>query len=578
VPRIAGRGPITLRLRIPVPAQLVVALLIYVVAFILGWTYPLVRHPEMLQIGQNTVDPNFYIWSLRWWPYALAHGHNPLITHQIGAPAGYNLAWATTVPTAAVLLAPITAAFGPITSFNLLMALAPPLTAWTAFIATRRLTRKFWAALLAGAVYGFSSYEITHTAAGHANLTLNMLLPLAVYLVLLWRDGKLHRAVFVALMAITLALEFYTYLEAFAEMSVILALALLLGFALAGRQNRQAMARLTGLFAVAYALAIVAASPYLLFALKHYPKKLVRSPQLFSLNLANLVIPRPGTPLVAGSLDRYAEVSRASLAAYVGIPLLVLVLALAIFSWRERLARFLVIMFVLVVALAVGPYVAVGGTRLATLPWSKLWSLPVARSAEPYRLILLGLLVLAFAMAVWLATPARKWWLSASRWLLGLLAVAVVLVDMPAAVHAKVQPYYSLPPFISSGAYKHYLKPGEIVSVVSERGNAAMVFQADTNFYMRVAGGFINASLTPHLGQPAALANLMHPTPAIEAQFRQFVQASGMRAILVEAGGWPVPPWTDVFRHMGLTGTLVGGVYIYQIPACWAQGCKTISS
>ena len=65
------------------------------------------------------MDPNFYIWSLRWWPYAISHGLNPLHSHQIGAPGGYQLAWTTSVPAVAVVLAPITAALGPITSFNL---------------------------------------------------------------------------------------------------------------------------------------------------------------------------------------------------------------------------------------------------------------------------------------------------------------------------------------------------------------------------------------------------------------------------------------------------------------------------
>src|SRR5437762_17552 len=83
-----------------------------------------------------------------------------------------------------------------------LLALAAPVSAWVAFLAARRLTGRFWAALIAGAVYGFSPYEIGHTASGQANLAVIMLLPLTLYLALLWRDGKLGPPAFVGLMAI----------------------------------------------------------------------------------------------------------------------------------------------------------------------------------------------------------------------------------------------------------------------------------------------------------------------------------------------------------------------------------------
>ena len=81
------------------------------------------------------MDPNFYVWSWRWWPYAISHGLNPLYSRQIGAPVGFDLAWTTTAPAVAVILAPVTAAFGPITSVNLTLLLAAPVSAWVAFLA-----------------------------------------------------------------------------------------------------------------------------------------------------------------------------------------------------------------------------------------------------------------------------------------------------------------------------------------------------------------------------------------------------------------------------------------------------------
>ena len=113
----------------------------------------------------------------------------------------------------------------------------------------------------------------------------------------------------------------------------------------------------------------------------------------------------------------------------------------------------------------------------------------------------------------------------------------------------------------SAGLYRDYLRPGEIVLVVSDRGNAGMLFQADTNFYMRVAGGFINQSLSGSTGRPAPVALLQRPTPAREQRFRAYVREAGVGAILVERA-WAAP-WMQIFSRMGLHGTWVGGMIVY---------------
>lgn len=543
VPRIAGAGQFAMRARVPRPAlQALLALAVYLAVFIIGYALPLVRHPGLPQVGQAKVDPNFYIWSWRWWPYAISHGLNPLYSRQIGAPVGLDLSWTTTTPAVAVILSPVTAAFGPITSFNLTLLLAAPVSAWTAFLAARRLTGRFWAALMAGTVYGFSWYEVGETGAGHPNLNVIMLLPLMLYLALLWRDGKLGRRSFVGLMAVAMAAEFYVFNETFAEMTVLWAAGLLIGFAVARPAERQTVARLARLVVLAYVVAIVLVSPYLVYALRHSPGQFTKVQPAFSLNLEDLVVPRSG------------------------IPLLVIVLALAVLTWSSRLTRLLVILFVLIVALAIGPSPVIGAKQLGPVPWARLWYLPIVRSAQPLRLMIFGYLVLAIILAVLLAIPTKSRLLLASRWILGLAAVAAILAYMPTAPagppSAAVRPTDALPTFISSGLYRDYLRPGEIVVVVSHRGNAGMLFQADTNFYMRIAGGFINRSLSNATGLPEPVVLLRHPTPARERQFRAYVHQAGVGAILVERA-WAAP-WMQIFSRMGLHGTSVGGVIVYR--------------
>jgi hypothetical protein len=554
VPRITGAGQLAMRAqlamqaRAPRPAlQGLLALAVYLAVFIIAYAFPLIRHPGLPWVGQATTDPNFYIWSWRWWPYAISHGLNPLYSRQIGAPAGYNLAWTTPVSAAAVLLAPVTAAFGPIVSFNLTLLLSAPVSGWAAFVATRRLTGQFWAALIAGAVYGFSWYEVAETGAGHPNLYIIMVLPLMLYLVLLWRDEKLGRGWFIGLTAVAIAAEFYISDETFAGMTVLGAAGLLIGFAVARPAERHAVARLARLLGLAYAAAIVLASPYLVYALRHSPPKFTKVQAAFSLNLKDLL--NPGS----------------------GIALLLIVLAVAVFTWSSRLTRLLVILFVLIIALAIGPFAVAGTRQLGLVPWERLWYLPLARSSEPLRLIIFANLVLAIIVAVFLATPVRSRLLLASRWILGLAAVALIVAYVPtasrgsiipaAAPSAAVRPTDELPAFLTSGLYRDYLHPGEIVVVVSDRGNVGMLFQADANFYFRIAGGFINRSLSTATGLPAPVEALMRATPSRERRFLAYARQAGVGAVLVERA-WSAP-WMNVFSRMGLHGTQAGGVLVY---------------
>jgi hypothetical protein len=576
--------------RVPRPVlQGLLALAIYLAVFIIGFALPLISHLNVPNLRQYWTDPNFYTWAMQWWPYALSHGINPLFSTQIGAPAGYNLAWATTTPSVGLLMWPVTAAFGIVTSFNLMLLLVPPVSAWAAFIAARRLTGRFWAALLAGAAYGLTPFELVHSWQGQPNLTVIALFPLMVYLVLRWWDGTLGRTWFVIWMAVAMAVEFYTFNEAFAGMTAAWAGALVIGFAVAGRAARLKVARLGLLTAVAYAGAIVVSAPYLVYALRHYPKSLSRQQPAFSLHLIRLVLPVSDKLFGLTPLIRYSNhLGRSDIDDYVGLPLLLIPFALAVFARSNRIARLLAIAFVFVIALAAGPVLIVGNRQLVHLPWGSLWSLPIARSAEPSRLIIFAYLVLAIALALWLAAPTGSRLVKAARWGLGLLAVAMLIADLPTSYGAvdpvspgyqppaTMRPVNQPPAFITDGLYRQYLRPGETVVIVTYRGNAGLLFQADTGFYFRIAGGFINASLTTRQDAlPAAVGDLSRATPARIRQFKDYVRSAGIGAIVVERA-WAQPWMLTVFGKAGLHGTSVGGVTIY--PTGYGQHNQTTSA
>ncbi len=559
-----------LRARAESPAvQGLLALGIYLLVWVPVGARQLVHHPARAQLDQASPDPNFYVWSLRWWPYALSHGLNPLYTHEIGAPAGHALVWVTTAPALAVLASPLTVAAGPIVAFNLLVAAALPVSAWAAFALCRRLTGKFWPALVGGAVFGFSAYELSHYGAGQVNLTYSLLVPLLAYLIVVrWQEGISSRA-FVILAAVAIAVQFYLFLETFADMTAILVVSFLLGLALAGRVGRPNVLRLARLTAVAYVIALVLAAPYLGYVLATKPPAPAK---VTAMDLAALVIPPPGHTLGIAWLARAAAGPHpVSAGGYIGIPLLVLAVLLAATCWSSRLVRFLSCLLILVIAASLGPILFLEGRPVGSLPWAALFRLRLVQNSFPSRLMLFAFLVLAVATALFLAGPAT--WTRWARWPLAVLVIAAIALDVPAIQIAR---HTTVPPFISSGQYRRQLSPGEIVVVVSTVRNAGMLWQADSDFYLRLSGGFLNEGFTHRTDLPPQVQDLSHASPSSIASFEQYVGAAKIGAIVVDVRH--EPRWAAIFRHLGLIGYDVGDVVVYPTDGCrscrrldWAQ-------
>ena len=592
--------------RTPGPVlQGLIAFVIYLVGMVVGLAQPLLPHLDVPYVQQGQVDANFYVWGMAWWPYAITHGLNPLYSHQIWAPGGVNLAWVTTTPTVSLLMWPVTATVGPVASLNLTLILAPPASAWAAFILCRRLTGKFWPALLAGAVFGFCDYEISHEASGQPNLTVTLLLPLIAYLVLRWWDGSLSRRAFLIWTSLAFAAEFYTFLEAFADLTLIAPLALIIGYLVAARDVRPKVVRLAVTSAIAYVGGLVLAAPYLYYALRNTPQSFHQQSTAYWVDLAGVVVPRgpeqlftphgpePNRLLGMSWLAGVAGDDRTP-TIYVGVPLLVLFVLVAVFHWSNRLIRLLVPLYVVIFLLALGPKLVIDDKIVATLPWGYIWSLPLLNSAESQRLMDFGQLVLALVMAIWLAHVTASKVALAARWGLAGLSLFAIFANLPtfasvvtpqAANWKQADPGLPLsdevPAFFAQGLYRQYLQPGENVVILSHRGNAMLLFQAKTGFYFNVAGGFINASLNPdgsacptskpvQNGVPCQVQALSSLPPSVGRQrvaaFKAYVKQAHIGAIIVEQA-WAEQSMYAVGKNgIDFKPTTVGGVTIFQVP------------
>jgi hypothetical protein len=542
-----------------------IAFLVYLAIWVSTVARALAFHPSLAQLDQGNMDPNFFVWCLRWLPYALLHGLNPLYSSQIAAPVGSSLAWATTVPPLGLVAAPLTLTAGPVVSFSVLTALAPPLSAWAAFVLCRRLTSKFWPALVGGAVFGFSAYETRASAAGQLDLAYSLLLPILAYLVVAWWQRSISPRTYVILSAATLTAQFYLFTETFADLTAILTISLVIGFAVAGRAYRPMVLRLARFTAVAYATALLLAAPYLVNVLAAKAP----TPVMFTaMDLASFVMPRAGSiHCIRWLTHSAANVIPVSTAGYIGVPLLVLAMLLAIVNWQSRLVRFLTCMLIFIMAASLGPAVYMDGRRIAALPWGGLYDLPVVRNAWMSRLMVFAFLALAVATAQWLAGSGRLQRLT--RWPLAVLVIgAVALNAFPAVASGKS----AVPAFISSGRYRSELSPGEIVVVVSNVSNAGMLWQAQSGFYMRLAGGYVNMGYQRPADLrladvPVPVQDLLRDTPASVESFEAYVKNNNVGAILLDARQEP-SRWARIFARVGLAGNLVGNVVVYPTGDC----------
>jgi hypothetical protein len=129
-----------------------------------------------VQVGAGT-DGLLAMWFLKWLPFAISHGHNPLVTDYVDSQVGVNLMWNGSMPLVDLVFAPVTSTLGPVFSYNLVATLAVALSAWSAFLLISRYVERRVAAGVGGLLYGFSPYMMAHLL-GHPALFIVFIPPL----------------------------------------------------------------------------------------------------------------------------------------------------------------------------------------------------------------------------------------------------------------------------------------------------------------------------------------------------------------------------------------------------------------
>jgi len=497
------------------------------------------------------------MWSLAWWPHALSHGLNPLITHAVWAPNGYNLTWATTIPGPSLAVSPITIAAGPIAAYNVLALLAAPLAAWTTFLLCRHVTRTFWPSVLAGYVFGFSSYQLGHLR-GQVNLVLVFLVPLLVLLVLRRLEGVITQRRFVVLLVALLLAQLSISTEILATVTVFGVAALLLGGIFGTADIRARLLGLARPMLTGYAITAAIVSPFLYFMVWG-PGITKRFNTIGSgADLLNFAVPTDVTRLGGTSFQAVTDRFTGPLAghgAYLGLPLLVILVHFVARNRRSLVGKILASMLVLTGVASLGPSLKVGGHQVMPLPWRAMGPVPLVNKALPGRFTMYVFLISALVVAVWLTEAARRgrWrW----RWMLAGLAVVSLLPAAPA--FWKTTPRQ--PAFFATGEYTRYLPPHANILVLSPGApGEPMLWQAQARMGFAMASGYLGA-IPEGLGDPRLAKDLYHgrlPESA-DAELRSFLENQHVQALVVERG----------LRNLelGIVPEQVGGVRLYLLP------------
>ncbi len=504
-------------------------------------------------------DPSIFIWDLVWWPYALAHHLNPFIPKVVWAPIGYNLAWATSLPGPSMIMAPMTTLFGPVVSYNCLCLLGPALAAWCTFLLCRHICKRFCPALLAGYIFGFSSYMLGQMR-GHLFLVLVFPVPLAIYLALLRLDEVLTVRSFVILLVPVLALQFLTSTEVFATLTLFAALGLFLSYSLApSGSSRRAVAKLTRLILLAYCLLLVVVSPYLYYVLALGEPAPINAAVDYSADLLNFVLPTRIT-LFGDRLLPITERFRGNLSengAYLGPGLLI---TIALFGWRYLRTfsgELLMLGLIFVFVGSLGPRMHIGGTLGIPLLWIVVSKMPLIDQALPCRLSLFMFLIVAIMAAICLSD--NYMYRSAKL----TLAVCCIVFLLPVGQTPVSQA--EIPLVFRHGNYRHYFKHNDTVLVLPYGVRSrSLLWQAYSDMYFRLAIARLGV-IPPAFAEYTIFREFQsgNPAPGSAERLKAFLSAHHVNTIIVDPrspGSWP-----DVLSSIGAKALQVDDVILYNV-------------
>jgi hypothetical protein len=438
-------------------------------------------------------DARIDLWYVGWVAHAVTHLQSPFVTQAIHAPDQINLMWNASVLLPAIVLTPITLVAGAAVAFNVLIASAFTLTSVAAFAALRRIASGP-AAWVGGLLYGFSPLMLSG-ARGQTHLLCSWLPPLVF---LLLHDSLVTKRRSPRRTGVLLGLALGAQLVVAEELLVVTITGTAIGLGIAAAQHRERVRATLPLAwgvlrsAAPVALALAAVPLTVQFLGPGRPGSSVVSGDLMASDTAGLLIPTSARVLHAGFLSdlapRFSTIPDA-VDSYIGLPMLVLIVVVALVWRRDDRVRFAAWLLAAMTLLSFGSHLRRDGVITPiVLPWELLGRLPLLGSLVPARFFVVGW----FAIAILIASALTRWQaLERRRFrLAGLSACAVAMLPivpaLPIPVHAD-----DTPAFFKGDAQREIRDGSTVLIAPLYRvfGEPPMTWQEEAGFRFRIVDG-----------------------------------------------------------------------------------------
>ena len=445
-------------------------------------------------IGSTDIDAG--TWFLAWTPYALGHHLSPFATTVLNYPRGVNIAQNTAMPLLALLVSPVTRLAGPIASMNVLLWLALALSATSMYLVLRRFVRRELAAVAGGLLYGFSPWIVVQDLY-HLNLCFVPLPPVILLCVYeLFRPGQTRPLRWGCALGVSTVAQFFVSPEVCATTVLLAAIATVVVAARAPRHVWPAILRAkAGVGATVVIVGVCLAYP--VDAMFHGPYHFVGSPNPGGegADLLSPVLPGPLLRVTLGHLGTLGSNlvfgNTSENGGYLGIPLVVLLVVVAVRYRRRRLVKLAAVMVGVSFVLSLGNHLVVDAHRTSfPLPFNWAQGYPVFDAMLQVRFGLYVVLFSAVLVAVGLDSVAAPGRAARSAWAgygLGALSLVALVPRFPLPTSPA-----DVPSYFSSHAIDA-VRPGSVALVSpypSVFDPVGQVWQAVAKDRFKMIGGY----------------------------------------------------------------------------------------
>jgi len=535
------------------------------------------RAPSTTYIGEGP-DPISAMWGIGWVPFAIAHGLNPLVSTALNHPTGINLLWNQPVAIPLAVLWPVTALFGAMVTYNLVMTLSLALASFFAFLVIRRWVPGAVAAAVGGALYGFSPY-MTGQLLGHVNLVLSGVTPpLALMLLDEILVRRRRRPMTLGLLTALLAVVQYFISQEVLLTEIMVAAIVILALAITYRHDVRERAgyvlRCLGWAALPAAAVLAYPVLFQFFGANHVVNSgAIHGTDIYVTDPANFVVPtvvQLFSPAAATNISSHFSGNASEWDAYLGIPLILLLIIATVRGWRVPVIRVAAIVAVVVAVLSLGPHINVQGHPLLAvpLPWWIPAHLPVLDDILPNRLMV----YVDLAAAIVVAFALRALWLMRTRVVLNVAVAVVILLPLVPTLPAPATPL-TAPSLFASSTPAASVQGGVVLfePYPSNDYPEAMFWQLTSGFAFSIVGGYTVGPAAPGADGMQRRIRTLTATPTVTLtgsdRVALITALQSLHVGTVITGPGATPGIASLFTQLfGRPPTADGGFRIWQVP------------